>query len=424
MFTPLFSNYSLDDKINITNLIQIKNNILSHLISNPIDFFSQLQSTSIIGSNNSNTEICLHLTKENTNIKPLGVRGKIGVPYLFTLQQKQYILKSSLAKTTVNISKNPPTLLRSLLSEQTDMLTCQFPPLNDISFYIGLDEFTNEVLIAYIIDYMMEKINLSTYLLHHLGYKCASSTLLGNNIGYNLMEYADLGTLDQISTNPRWDPYCDYINNSKRIQPLILLTILKQLILTLDYLQQNLHFIHGDGKSANIFVSSTPFSFNSSRFHFTSPFTCKLGDFGKSSLTFNHSRLFNYNWLASTYLYLRPFLPHIENDSYIVSNLNLAELYTHLRHMGFPYYLSFDTYTFILSILCDPIFFFTFFDSPVLSHLWTILWYPPDQKLMYTRLLNTMNSHTNSFGSILSLLKNIRLKCHATTLLFNELFLV
>lgn len=403
------------DKIHIPDLISLKNNILTSLITSPEKFFDQLQSTSIIGSTEVNPDICLYINKENKNIKPLGVRGKIGVPYLLTIQNKQYILKSSAAKTIVHKSQDPPTLLKSLLDQETSMISCEFPPLNHISFYIGLDEFTNEVLISYIIDHMMKKINLSTYLLHYLGYKCS-------NIGYNLMEYADLGTLDQIGTNARWNSYLDTIEDSKRIKGPILLGILKQLIITLDYLQKNLHFIHGDGKSANIFVSSTPFSFDAFGIHFTAPFTCKIGDFGKSSLTFNRFRLFNYNWLASTYLYVSPFLPSITNDTYTVSNLNSVQIYTRLRHMGFPYYLSFDTYTFIVSLLLDPIFFHTFFESPALSEIWDILWYPSDQALMYSRLLNGIDSSTNSFTFVISLLKNVTLKCHVTSLLFDHLF--
>lgn len=378
----------------------------------------------------------------NTEIKLLGQRGRIGVPYILTVNRpngyEQYVLKKSPVVPAILYSRTPPTDLQNLIPYKNDLQICGFPSLENLN-YIGSDEFTNETLIAYILDYVYSRYGLNqqgmkTYLKHFLGFVCKSN-------GYNLMEYADLGTLDRIGDDDKWQAYRHSIpifsntNVSRRevVKPEYLIKIFKQVIANLHFLQTTIQFTSSDCKSANIFVSNQPIKVDYEGLILDCPFTCKIGDYGKSSLTIGLTnqnipyRLFNRDWKSDQYLRFSPFTPHIETlediPYYTVSNLFLAQLYTRLRHMGIPFYLSFDTYTFIVSMLLDPAVFYSFFgNDDMVKYIWEPLWFQDDLQEIFSRIQKSISQGKGgSYQNTVPLLMNIKLKCHATTILFDSI---
>jgi hypothetical protein len=112
------------------------------------------------------------------------------------------------------------------------------------------------------------------------------------------------------------------------IRPQVIIDMVKQV-----------EFNHGDLKAANVLVSAEPSRGNYQGLSWNSDLSFKLADFAKSSLTIRTStnervRLFNYSSSAETYLS-------------IGTNFNVSAL-AQIRHMGLPYYFSFDLYTLMI----------------------------------------------------------------------------
>jgi len=429
---------------------QLRSSVLTKLSTDPGYFVSIVYKTSLIGYPISSpffptddptlcliTDIKNH-PNPNLTLSKLAEQGKIGIIYLLSTQGSDYILKKTTFSPSISYKNGPETSLEALTNSDTAMQLCNFPTnLTDYNF-IGCDEFTNETLIAYILEfifnyYRLSSAGMNTFLKHHLGFICKSQ-------GYNLMEYADLGTLNRIGTNPLWSNYRhSLLVNNKLIEvvyPDVILNIFKQVISTLHFLQTTVFFTSSDCKTANIFIKSDPITVNYNNLIINSPFTCKIGDYGKASLSINLTnknlphRIFNKEWRSSQYLSVAPFHPHInEIDGipfYVISNLTMAQFYTRSRHMGIPYYLSFDTYTFIISFLHDPAVFHSFFNNDIFRlHLWPSLWFPDDIDNIFSRIHHNIIKHIpGSYTVIVELLMGIKLKCNLTSLLLDTLITV
>ena len=397
----------------------LKSTIITNFLTDPLSFLHTLHTTPILGYSGRylNSIIC-QLTSDKTRLKPLGPSGKIGIPYLLTIDKdedmiEEYILKRSHINFDINLRESPPTTLSILTKYQDLLASCHMDSIENLENldYLGLDEFTNEVMIAYILDYLLSQIELPTYLRHDLGFTCGS-------YGYNLMEYADMGTLDRVDDDNKWGMYyVDGIVDSE-----IIWLIIQQLVITLHYLESTVDYIHGDGKSANIFISSEPCFIKYYNIIVDSPITCKIGDYGKSSLTFNNIRIYNHNRGADAYLRLDPFVPRIElttPPSYMITRSTSIQLYTRLRHMGVPYYRGYDIYAFIVSMLLHPMIFGGFFRDGRMRGLWEVMWFEEDTEMMYQRILRAKSVETHSFGVIYKMLKNVRLKCPITSILLD-----
>lgn len=361
-------------------------------------------------------------------VTPLGERGKVGVPHAVsypTIDGSKYVIKVSRVSPTVVYSKEPPTSIREISKYLTIMKTCLYGDL-DMS-YLGADDFTNETLIAFVLEDLYSRyprVGLGGGgVINHIGATICSK---GYN-GINLMEMADLGTLRSLVSINKYTEIADFSNGMEAFRRKVftvstMKSIIGQVAANLDFLQSTVDFNHGDLKVDNILVKSGETSIRYKDLYLDSPFSVKIADFGKSSLTVDYGervRLFNRSPAASKYLWVAPFRPHIgtigKETYYVVDSYITAQIYAQSRHMGIPFYLSFDTYTFMVSLLSIPEAYYAMFTNEDLSKIWLAMFFRDDIPKVTDRLKRVMKKGTFSIVDAIKVLKGIRLKCNGTS---------
>lgn len=406
----------------------------------------------------------------------LGSRGKVGIPYLVEVSEEEgeskslLILKTSQpGQLSLTYRKEPPTSIRSFNAAlQKAPSRCGFPDVSQLH-YLGADEFTNEMLIGTILTSFVKSWNDQTGNNFYPAIEYMASTVCQDRsssllpitssrpIGVHLMEFADLGTLVDFTTRPETQQYrqgrriqypgSQYGDNAiiNVVRPDVIMQIIRQVVAGLHLFQTELAFNHGDCKAGNIFVSSEPAEGNYEGMDISAPFTCKIADYGKSSLTVETEkgdcRIYNRSWLADRYLYMVPFTPMINEQHvwheratnymyetvdpyFIVQGLLDVHLYTRTRHMGLPFYLAYDTYCFIVSLLLIPAYYYSFFDSPeLIEYVWKPLWFGQDGDRIQLTILSLHDDQVRaqSISTALDLLRGVKLRCNATEILLDNL---
>lgn len=396
-------------------------------------------------------------------VRPLGPKGKVGVPYIVQDGNVTMIAKlTQVDKLYSTYLTVPPTSLSSFIGRNRAVKHC----ISDIKLnhirYIASDEFTNETLIAYILNYLVfenAKVGRQLPLLfvrHYHGAICTKNS--GDIVGLNLMENCDLGPLDNLPSNPKFDKYVqDYIiddNGEEVITTLVnpdtILQILTQITVALHMLQTLINFTSGDLKSGNVFVKSEPIDGHYMGISLKAPFTCKIADYGKSSCMLYKPngtaiRFFNESNLANVYLSIHPFEDEIEVENheyyYTVNNTFNSQVYTRTRHMGIPFYHSFDYYTVLVSMLTNPSFYYMFFATETLrSIFWDPIWDPKireDSTLFGVQTSTTDSNEAmrrirsyilegkgRSINDAINILRGLRLKCSAVNQVIKQLLLL
>jgi len=443
-----------------------QNTLLMALSNDPIQFVKNfyVHTNNQIYSSYSafnNPDLCCLIDKSNLSLKynsticstvklinSSTINSDLVHSYLVTNLTTNYLLKVlPINDVNIVIKDLPSLVIQELLKNDTLLTSCMGFSIDNLK-YIGSDDFTNHSLISLLLNYLFTSLapSLTTYL------TCFSCSLCSifepspfgniyNLYGVNLLEAIDLGSLDKIGIDQSFSIYrqvkrinSDQPNKYTEIQivnPDIILSIIKQVILTLSFLQTSVHFIHGNLKANDILISSSPLTTSYAGISIDSPFTCKLSNFSKSSLTFALSdgnyRFYNNLWLSDIFTAIQPFNPVLISNHaqpyYIIKDNFTAQLFIRSRSMGLPFYPTFDTYTFLVSFFLIPQIFHSIFTNDILkSTIWDILWYPDDISTIYNKLKNSIYSNSpNSFPTIFNLLKGLKLKCNITDLLVDQL---
>lgn len=400
--------------------------IISTLTINPTAFVKIMFDEFI--SVNDPLSCCIkNNTCPNINITPLGKQGKVGIPYILTTHDRTYIVKLSELSETLSCKYElrPPTSLKGI-----GVIKCISDiNLNNIT-YIASDEFTNETLISYILNYLTIFTYIPPlYVKHYKGSVC-------DNTGLNIMEYCDLGSLDSISTNIFFknniSPYNIEFRGRKFVIPLldheIIFKIFQQLVCAIYMLQFHLDFTSGDLKAGNVFVKSEPIDTIYYGIPLQANFTCKIGDYGKSSCMLYKNnggiRFYNTNATAKIYLTLHPFIPDIDdNNYYTIGKILDYQIFTRTRHMGIPYYHSFDYYTILISFLSNKYIFYMFFATEYLRNIfWDPVWDVADSEKCIKRIEKMILAGKGySIRDTLDILKQFKLRCDALQIVFAKL---
>jgi hypothetical protein len=181
-------------------------------------------------------------------------------------------------------------------------------------------------------------------------------------------------------------------------------------------LSEHIGFISGDLKAANVFVKTEG----------PEGFTCKIGDYGKSScllpianpqtgLVDQVIRVYNSVTFANVYFLSGDFESTAVDGWYKVDDLFLVNTYANLRHMGSPYYRTFDFYTFIVSLLTVPEFYYRFFTSDyLLDNYWHPLWRTIEDEVTVKKRIDSfiLRSQSTGIGEAIGIIKGIDLSCH------------
>lgn len=398
--------------------------------------------------------------------------------------QPIYILKASFMRDfDMNYRDKPGNVIEQLSKKRDIVKTCLYKNeliSTDVK-YIGSDLFTNDTIIAYIIDYIMTNFSttlvqnnnshpyMATYTKYYTSSVCNQHIPgpLGKDIktyGLNLIEYCDLGTLYSIGQAEIFLPYriektisdfrkVDYTEISPYdlltpnrcnfnepnqfkfttmvINPIFISLIIKQVIVTLAFLQDTIYFNHGDPRVNNILISSDPCNVSYLGVDIDAPFTCKITNFDTSALSLKlgsyYHRFYHRIWLSDRFIDTDPFVTNInqsDNTPYYSFDDNFDIIsYNRVRQIGFPFYQTFDTYIFIISLLMIPeVFYEVFSNKDLQTRVWDILWFPDDNNLAFTRLDRFIQRREqNSLSNIIILLRNLKLKCNITHFLVDSL---
>jgi serine/threonine protein kinase len=376
---------------------------------------------------------------EISKVTPLTHQGKESDTYLVESgrrsQPQRYILKVyNLDHFEVFFSDAPR--IPPIWSTQ-----CFYPDVTNLS-YLGTDTFTNEFLIGFILQdlYFQPPSNFSR-LDGVITFLNATVCNTDKKKGVIFMEYANLGDIIDLVQDPlnsefrNTQDFRDQVGNPIQLKSLkssVIVDIFKQIVANLDFLHSELEFNHGDLKANNILVQSKTSQGNYQGLTWNSNFTVKLADFAKSSLTIvddnmKKVRLFNHSKYADTYLRLFPFTPSLGNQFnepyYIIdATTNLSAL-THIRHAGVPIYFSWDSYTINISLLLIPeVFYPVMSDNRLRSVLFDNLWFPDEYSEIWNRLHTAVQQRkSNSYNIILDILRGLKLKCRANSILLEGL---
>lgn len=358
-------------------------------------------------------------------------KGKIGIPYILTLiDDTQIVIKLMNVHPHASYSDNPIAhkAITSKCLGHVDGLT-----------FFGTDVFTNEILIAYFLRIVFKNSSLSGVIRHNAAGLCHLPVT--GWIGIDVMEYANLGsiaTLPQSETFQEMDTMrtvsIDNFDNNidHRVFTVdTVLNIVKQIVTTYDYLVEYADFNHSDAKVANALAVNEPIKYEYKGLQVNSPFTIKIADFDKASLTIKIGehwfRFYNKSKFAARYFKLFPYQPelgvHDGRTYYKTDTTFSAQLYAQSRHTGLPFYHSYDIYTFLVSLFMMPEVFYAMLDSIELQvKIWNVLWFPEDASKMFIAIQDAVrNGREPSFSNVVNIVSKARLKCEISSELIESL---
>ena len=490
LLSKTYPNYNSEE------MQQKRDIIVESLFDNPCDFFKYLYvSNGKINSaflESNNPDFCcllenVNLTKLNqqsydesicgkirnqggeVKVNKLAEQGKTGTVYLVEglgvySDNVKYILKQRILGENIGTKFKQrmdfPFVELGLKNNYWERQCSTLSP--DQYSLFSNDEFTNEFIIAMILEYYFRKkwdyvpvINYYTVSLcerkrieNKGGLKSKENT-----IGFYLLEYGDKGDLSNFSK--KLDRYIIRTGLKNYANPIFVLNIFLQVLTTLHFLQKNAYFSHGDLKSANIFLKEETVNYTYEDITINFDIGVKIGDFGQSSMNIktkdNVYHLYNrgnsLTKVSKGYSRRVPYRVEIKYDDgfeyYKLPDEINELLFTRIRHLGLPFYNSFDTYTFIVSFLSIPEVYNTVFEKDILLSyidnepfdneifsnilnllnilLWDELWLPEDKNKMKKKLKKlSQNKKPAGFNDVLTFLKNKYLKCDLTNILLNK----
>lgn len=348
-----------------------------------LEFISLYSNNFYIGDSTKDYDCLCNMSSrddENIFIKKNFGRGKVGIANLICIKQNNsnchddnlYILKS-----IANISYKPYLSLRiKTVNDNYNHLVSH--KHNSIEYNKCLvlidgnrlesnriivaegDDFSNQTCIHMILNNVLSDINNNNFIYQYDAFYCKDSD--GYYNGFNITELANESSISD---------YFDKLGRERKdyiIDNNFIIDMLKQICEPLAYLKSKKYgFNHNDFKCRNVFVSNK-----------NGRLTYKLADFDKSSIFYNGIRFYNsssklptgYNGIPikrdeygnkyKLYNFTNYISSHLNVDlvteylGYSISDINrLNNAYTMLHWI--PMHLSYDIYTFVLSLIREPI---------------------------------------------------------------------
>lgn len=440
----------------------IFNNIINKLISNPDDlvgtfyiekgknFFNRdiTNYSPYFLLNNSKLTCILEGVCDGNIINTKRVyKNKLRIRYEFNTSFDTFELETiKIPILEIISSYEPYTNLQILKEYQSPMNMCLFKTDNILdpnnTIYISSDEYTNNLLISIFINEIYTKLPPNSGMKGTL--KLIDTTIYNKSksnkgekverVGLNL--YQRTSNLDEFMSdiknfyfleNRDVSDFSKQIYRKKIFTESFIIDIFTQLLVNLQFLQKNYQFTHGNLFVDNICISKEPIKIEYSTIRHTSELTFRIRNFSYSSMNLkrypgenpNLIRLFNSDDYAKGYFMIFPFKPIIDKSLdepyYLIEDFINLQTLAKIRHLGIPYYSSFDTISIIVSLLLVPEIYYGVMTNPILKNvIWDSLWHPKDQSMIFTKITNKMSEGINSYEVVLDILRGTWIKCKLT----------
>jgi hypothetical protein len=355
---------------------------------------------------------CLHVTEN----RPLGEKGKIGVPYIVRvkdiLHATDLVVKRTHVKDPFSFVLQPSNSIHPSCTQDSSQV------------WFGSHDFLNESLIGKLILHIWPPHFPAHFVRHYAAGLCKEK-----DVGLNLMKFSNGGTLESFP-----ETFPQYVRRSRTgqhnmIVPRVVEDIIRQCTVAYALLEQLCEFAHGDAKPSNLFLTKQPCSYvwktqlTSGRLveiPVQSPFTCQVGDFGKASVEYQGVRFYPYNRLVSWIATLSPSslsFPsplQVQNVTYYQVHRVALQTIAQTRHMGGVYPKGFDLYSLLLGMFSIRDFFLSLDHSVRLQAIWNLLWKNShDSNLVLERInkLSQQKGH-HRVADVISTFSDRLLKCN------------
>lgn len=375
-----------------------------------------------------------------------------GAAHFVTIAGKNYVVKSINTIDRFSSFKDRDVFnlegLRKSMIKSPDISKSCLGVLGNFQYkYVGLDNFGAEVINSAIIHDAFNKSGLPV-----LYNKIVSYSLCGR-AGLILMEEADQTDLASYLSNLSKNDSAIYsVSLGKKgessfpgIKREIIVPIIKQVTSCLDYLQKKIEFIHSELLANNILIDSDQCRGNYEKIKLDGPYTAKIADYSHSATSLpldekTKVRFFN-EYRVTRFLPVTPSYELKTKTSQVCqvsigspskcSDVLWWKLPTTFgvksslitQHSGMPFYRSYDFYTFIVSLMLCPRFYYTIMSSEnadLLASVWTPLWQPKEIDQV-NKLVEKNKGEKVSLSLVLDIMSGLSLRCDAIEVVIENL---
>lgn len=361
-----------------------------------------------------------------------------GVERPFQIECGEYAGKNLIVSSTDIIApflmwdEDSARKARNYVQQYHNLTICGTPNVNNLKCITG-DSFTIRTLIMWMIAKRFVEKGLPHIPTLQTAFICSG---IGYSL-YDMPTIGTISELHKIETYHNLDLTSNSMKSQHfAYTPLktdIARTIILQLLVTLLELSL-INFSHGTPSIHGLIFTKDPVSYIYDGVHIEGPITLKISDMWNSSATFSNTHFFPKNIKSSIYIERNMFIPeiatktvsmahchdiglqpdfftrsigaiHDENSAtgsqpivcpetittcpdattydlckakevtlYRLTNSTM-DIYTAIRHIGFPLYVSsFDFYCFMISLMCDKSFYDAITNDQKLYRLWSMMW--------------------------------------------------
>jgi len=347
---------------------------------------------------------------------------------------KLFIIKESPPLTVERVLANPHIANLKKCSAGCNTDVCDIKSYESMD-YIGLDPFSNNMLINWYINSKLTELGIPNIITMHIAYVCSGK-------GYSLYEYPNIGRIRHLQEHP------EFLEHNGRPSPTakaddkvpiskdVVKGMIMQLFAALHALK-TFDFSHGGPSSRSLLLKNTVCSYMYDGVHVECPITIKLCDLYHAGVTVGNNRLYNKSVIADEELLKKQFKPII--DSITITPFSFdrkrddisetitiyrlkdprkyfqeALLFMYIKHLGLPIYQSsFDAYGFIVSLMADRAFYATVMSDESMYLLWRGMWLPEEFETIQDRILKLHDSPdpVTRVDKVLRILAGLGLRC-------------
>src|SRR5579875_363106 len=406
-------------------LEQLRDSLVERLLSNPEKLFESkkfllffTKSHNILKDYipaNNQSICCLFgesrvITKNCQNVKYLSKKNnKVSV----TLPDGKQLFVKFYDNEDIDftVSTYPSVPLKNV--KNISVSSCMFP-INFYEKYIELNDYLCDLFIGIILSTVYKKQDVLKGIVNYYG----GATCVERNIITDY--YSDLFFNITIYSESKNIGGTEYSGVKKDF----FINILKQVVANLLFLQQ-FGFNHGELYINNLQYLDEDYRFEYQGIKGNSDFVIKITNFKNSSMTINTQngpyRLYNYDLASKAYLQVFSFKPSINKKYYVVDTLMTKSSYAVIRHMGIPFYISFDMYTLLISLYLNSDFLNTVLaDEELYTKFFYNIWAnEKDVDKIYNELVKNLDKQ--NFDIIVDILTGVNLRCDLMEYLKGEL---